>query len=81
MKIVIDIPEEDYNKLKSQDKVICINTNIQEIIRNGVSLPEMLNKIRAEITSYRTRDKGWGFYAGIDKALEIIDKYREGDKE
>ena len=73
MKLIIDIDEGDYKWIK--DHVMTVN---EQMIANGIPL----DKIRAEIEQAKRTEPDVSDYQwndGIEKALEIIDKYR-GDE-
>ena len=72
MKLIIDIPDKDYEKLKDGH----IPFSILDVMQNGI----LLDKIRAEIEQM---DFDFGdFYdhtdSIVEKVLQVIDKYREG---
>ena len=78
MKLIIDIPDHLYTVIKNKE---CTHRNIlTEVVYNGIPL----DKIRAEIDASKWTDKDIriernALASGLDKALEIIDKYREGE--
>ena len=82
MKIVIDIPEEDYVgicHLTNEQLRILPEEVAETLIRIANGTP--LNTIRAEIEQRRDewikgQDAEWHTY---DRCLAIIDKYTKGD--
>ena len=40
MQIVIDIPDEDYQRINSKEKIITLSCNITDVIKNGTPLPK-----------------------------------------
>ena len=40
MKLIIDIPDEDYKKINSKEKIITISCDIASAIRNGTPIPD-----------------------------------------
>lgn len=88
MQIVIDIPKETYEKICGYSLHhidFCYTEDIALLaIKNGTPLPkskqtDILDKIKAEIVETQKEycEYGWAY----NDALEIIDKYREADKE
>ena len=77
MKLIVDIPKEDYNYAKQQ-VADGITNPLKIFIASGIPL----DKIRAEIEQerdkvYQNRRGCDTYYAdGLDTALEIIDKYK-----
>ena len=75
MKLIIDIPDKDYEKLKDGH----IPFSILDVMQDGIPL----DKIKAEIEEvlnepeYQHEGENWG--AGLCIAQEIIDKYRESE--
>jgi len=70
MKIVIDIPREEYKNIKSSTAPMIW---AEHLIKNGTPLNEVLDKIKIEIASYGTN-------SGMLLALEILDKYKIGSE-
>lgn len=74
MKLIIDIPEEDYKRVSA----------MVDMIRNGTPLSEELEKIRAEIENHcglaKEEHCKYCSYCnnlmGVIEILEIIDKYK-----
>jgi len=79
MKLIIDI-DEDYVKIINKNGA---NNYPEEVIKNGIPLDDVLDKIEEEIRDIRY---GGGLPTALVcaylKCLEIIDKYKEkrGDK-
>lgn len=74
MKLIIDIPEEDYQRINSDEKIITLSCNITDVIKNGIPL----DKIKAEIEKSRYGLINDGLINdGLDVALKIINKYRK----
>lgn len=40
MKLIIDIPEEDYKKINSKEKIITISCDIASAIKNGTPISD-----------------------------------------
>ena len=40
MKLIIDIPDEDYKKINSKEKIITISCDIASAIKNGTPIPD-----------------------------------------
>ena len=83
MKLIIDIPEEDYNFVKKQ-VTDGITNPLKICIANGIPL----DKIRAEITNIPITDTDGhsnNWYrepqAIINDVLLIIDKYKAGSED
>lgn len=75
MKLIIDIPEKDYNEIC---KDYFLNDDIYTAIKNGIPLEQ----IRAEIKNIRDNGnltKIPYFYVG--RCLQIIDRHSKGDKQ
>lgn len=74
MRILIDIPDKDYEKLKDGH----IPFSILNVMQNGTPLEQ----IRDEIEQLYTVETVYEDVVAVDKAdvLKIIDKYK-GDKE
>lgn len=74
MKLIIEIPEEDYQKINSKEKILTISCDIASAIKNGTPLDE----IRAEIERLHYHPK-LDFIKNddvVEMALDVIDKYR-----
>jgi hypothetical protein len=69
MKLIIDIPEENYKKDNLIHFFRVYSEKLDEVIKKGIPL----DTIRAEIEASR-----YGLINdGLDVALKIIDKYRK----
>lgn len=88
MKIVVDIPDEVYDRLKTLNSH-GIATGATMYIQNGTPLNEVLDKIRAEIDNRKsTVDKAIsedelkieGLKEAYTDCLEIINKHIDGEK-
>ena len=80
MQIVIKIDEEIYNDLKSLPFI----TFAEDIIINGIPLPEHLNKIKAEIEALSNANPSYTHTCDVvdrEDVIDIIDKYIEGSEE
>lgn len=78
MKIVIDIPEEEYEWLKQHPNSIRWSSVYTDAILNGTPLNETLDKIRAEIQeniNYNKKMNYQGIVTGLLLTLDIIDKH------
>lgn len=78
MKLVIDIPEEEYNKtLQGEFNV----TLAHKAVKDGKPLDTVLDKIRAEIRdlAYYVDGEMMIEVVDIQRVLDIIDKYK-GEK-
>ena len=75
MKLIIDIPDVDYKKINSKEKIITISCDIASAIKNGIPLEQ----IRAEIYQLHCHPKLDFIKTDevVDMALDIIDNYRE----
>lgn len=75
MKLIIDIPEEDYKKV-SRIVNMGLGTNVDEAIKNGTPLDDVRAEI-GQLPSYVAKFAGGDFAIHIDKekVLQIIDKY------
>ena len=40
MKLIIEIPDEDYKKINSKEKIITISCDIASAIKNGTPIPD-----------------------------------------
>lgn len=69
MKIVIDIPEEDYKRLKDEGMFGNVTT-FKRAIRESATQLEIINKIRDDIVHLHE----WAF--DREEILKIIDKYK-----
>lgn len=74
MKLIIDIPEENYNYIKNQVSEGITNP-FKAWIANGIPLEDydVLDKIMAEIEERETYE---GIYLDRADVLQIIDKYK-----
>lgn len=83
MKVVIDIPEENYKKDNLIHFFGVYSVKLDEVIKNGTPLNEVLDKIRAEIDRIEIDvqvDEHTILIRTAEQvkqmALKIIDKYR-----
>ena len=70
MKLIIDIDDKDYEKLKDGH----IPFRILDVIQNGIPLEQMRSEIEQIADEEQKHDKKWAI--GLRYALKIIDKYR-----
>lgn len=71
MKLIIDIDDKDYEKLKDGH----IPFSILNVIQNGIPLDELLEKLFQEIKEFYINNHYMGEHYCTD-VLRIIDKYR-----
>ena len=88
MKLVIDISEEFYDGLFDESYDSIRNIPLEHIvlvrkIKNGKPLNDVLDEIKAEFKSKADGDDWYHTTDGLvwEEAMEIIDKYREGESE
>ena len=95
MKLIIDIPDSAYDFLSNTVDAIAVGTPLEkhdeEIIKETVEsiwgkqpYNELLDEIRAEIENECEPciyEIDFAYTNGLSRALEIIDKYKKGDKE
>jgi hypothetical protein len=79
MKLIIDIPKELKQKIDEGFTNQVIINKLWDATRNGIPLEQISDEIkhllnRPSLTHVVGHDKG--FVDGIDKVLQIIDKYR-----
>lgn len=86
MKLIIDINDNEYIGIKEYpDNVTSypVTIHLYDAVKNGIPLDDVLDKIRTEIEQIEInghiRDVEC-FSAGINTALNVIDKYRIIDK-
>lgn len=76
MQIVIDIPEEDFERCKKRFRM---RLNIMgDAIANGTLLAEVIEDIKAEIKDQMDDDD---YFCGLNLALQIIDKHISGKEQ
>lgn len=76
MKIVIDVPEEIYERCRKY----ILHCGEAEVLEGAVANGTPLEKIRDEILKLDDPDYDFeGYYKAVTDALTIIDKYR-GDR-
>lgn len=75
MKVVIDIPELDYECAKQRWMRGNSAHQMDYYISNGIPLDDVLAEIKGEIKKDASKWVGFGYGDGIATALEIIDKY------
>lgn len=67
MKVIIDIPDKDYEKLKDGH----IPFSILDIMQNGIPLKEISDAVNI----LKKVSDGNKVYVGINDVFDIIDKY------
>ena len=83
MKLVIDIPEEDYIRLRDEGMFGNVTT-FKRAVRDGIPLAEVIEDIKAEIEELKSCcDDDWdAFLIGrketYNNVLELIDKHISG---
>ena len=80
MKLIIDIPKEEYEEFKKSVTFLqSIGVDFSEMrqymlaIANGVLLEQFVNKLRKEIEDLHPHDYS-SYCSAIDDVLEILDK-------
>ena len=92
MKMIIDIPDNDYRHIKEYYEKNDIVEATYSYIYHGTPLDEVLDKIRDDMQKEKEnihfdlneQKAKWvnsGIYDGLTWAQEIIDKYMKGDTE
>ena len=92
MKMIIDIPDNDYRHIKEYYEKNDIVEATYSYIYHGTPLDEVLDKIRDEMQKEKEnihfdlneQKAKWvnsGIYDGLTWAQEIIDKYMKGEDE
>lgn len=79
MQIVIDIPEEMYQKIKETSMVISgrrSGKRFDYILFNAVNIGTPLDKIRAEIHATAEMHEDGDYYLRDEWIDEIFDKYK-----
>lgn len=79
MQILIDISNEEYEKIKENDCGL-FNGRIYQMIRNGTPFNSVIEDIKAEI-SYVGAHSDYGIQCVYATAIEIIDKHISGKGE
>lgn len=79
MKLIIDIPENEYRHIKEYYEKNDIVEATYSYIYHGTPLDDVLDKIRAEIKRlpYQRIFGNVSSYSLLDVVIEIIDEYRE----
>jgi len=81
MKLIIDIPDNDYRHIKEYYEKNDIVEATYSYIYHGIPLDDVLNKIRSEIKSISPKTypfvNSTDRYVKEDDVLQIIDKYRK----
>lgn len=77
MKIVIDIPDDEYAEVKALRYPVLLEKSVQD----GKPLDEVLADIKEEIKEYSKKWLGLDYYDGIGSAIEAIDEYIEKESE
>jgi len=81
MKLIIDIPVNDYRHIKEYYEKNDIVEATYSYIYHGIPLDDVLNKMRSEIKSISPKTypflNSTDRYVKEDDVLQIIDKYRE----
>lgn len=80
MKLIIDIPDIDYEHIKEYYEKNDIVEATYSYIYHGTPLNEVLDKIRAELHATAEMHEDKNYYLRDKWIDEIIDKYREGNK-
>ena len=75
MKLIIEIPNEDYNFVKRQ-VVDGITNPLKICIAHGTPLDDVLDKIRAELHATAEMHDDGDYYLRDEWIDEIFDKYR-----
>lgn len=76
MKIIIDIPEETLDAIKSGR--IFLTHSLHKAFENATPLPKMLKKIKKEIKDIEADAY---IQQEIDRVISIIDKHTKGENE
>ena len=74
VKLIIEIPRNEYEY--TCERTLSDRSIWDDAIRKGIPLDD----VKAEIKEYK-HGNGNMFACGLTKAIEIIDKHIEGDKE
>lgn len=76
MKLIIDIPKEELELVKSDTQIDFLDAiHIISTIQNGTPLEEELRKLRLQIHNIEEPDHDFeGFFQCQDEAIEIISK-------
>lgn len=78
MKLIINILDKDYEKLKDGH----IPFSILDVVQNGIPLDKMRAEIAKDLSNaekdsrYTQDDIDCGISVGLKRALDTIDKYR-----
>lgn len=71
MKLVIDIPNGEYKKVKA----FKYPTIIEKSVQDGKPLDKVLADLKKEIKEYSEKYLGLDYYDGIYSAIEVIDEH------
>lgn len=78
MKLVINIPEEDYKNVQSNEKIIILKSNLSESIKRGTPLLSFFEDIKAEIEAKKEEENVCIEYdlrnGAFDDVLDIINR-------
>ena len=74
MRIVIEIPEEEYKRIKAYTAPM---TWAEHLIKNGTPFNDILDKIKAEIREFSVVYESGTYYIMTYIVNQIIDKYKE----
>lgn len=78
MKLVINIPEEDYKNVQSNEKIIILKSNLSESIKIGTPLLSFFEDIKAEIEAKKEEENVCIEYdlrnGAFDDVLDIINR-------
>lgn len=73
MKLIIDIPDKDYNDIMRRNPI-----GSERIISQGTPLGSLVYDIKKDIDQLPKLRYSSGERVYLDEVLEIIDKYLEG---
>ena len=79
MKLIIDIPDHIYSMVNNTGTFGCYRFNTSKAIRQGIPLDKISTEI--QMMADDEWNKQVGASKGLEEALEIIDRYREGEQE
>lgn len=83
MKIIIDIPEEDYKTIIQRPKQCVVHWDIVDALRNGTPLDDVKAKIETYLSWSMFDEYGneTGLHKDLMKILDNIGKAENEDKE